>query len=540
MKTNLPVTQVERSFPKGRYIVSRTDLKGITTYANDTFIEVSGFSSEELIGKNHNVVRHPDMPPAAFAYLWDTLKDGRPWRGTVKNRCKNGDYYWVDALIVPVRKSNQTVGYMSVRTEPTRQQIAEAETLYRQLQESQASVPQPGAWLRIPLKAKLAALIFLILAAQVIGAAVQMFGPDLGFAPAAIDNTLRVLGVASFAAGVWLFLMQKQIMTIVERIIGRLDRIAQGNLTDTIPLHRVDELGKLNDALVTMQTHLKAMIVEINESAESVGDNASALSVEMEDTRKVADVQAAAVGRIAAAVEQLVTSVNEVADNAQRASRVVDESSTLLDEASRRMVDSQAASQTVLKTVNGAGETMAELFQSIFAIGKITLAIKGIAEQTNLLALNAAIEAARAGESGRGFAVVADEVRKLAETATKQTAEISASVTEIQRITQIAVTGMEAAGTHVASTDSAMIQARAGLDTVSEHGNEVVAISRQIADGTRQQSAAGNEIAAQLDEIVGGIEQTSASLNGVTLKAALMKDSSAQLRQLIGYFQFKN
>ena len=73
MKTNLPVTQLERPFPQGRYIVSRTDLKGITTYANDTFIEVSGFSSEELVGKNHNVVRHPDMPPAAFAYLWDTL-----------------------------------------------------------------------------------------------------------------------------------------------------------------------------------------------------------------------------------------------------------------------------------------------------------------------------------------------------------------------------------------------------------------------------------------------------------------------------------
>ncbi len=538
MKTNLPVTQLERPFPQGRYIVSRTDLKGITTYANDTFIEVSGFSSEELVGKNHNVVRHPDMPPAAFAYLWDTLKDGRPWRGTVKNRCKNGDYYWVDALVVPVRKNNQTVGYMSVRTEPTRQQIAEAESLYQQLQESRASVPQPSAWMRIPLKAKLGALIFLILAAQVIGAVVNMFGPDLGFASVAIDFTLRLLGFASFAAGVWLFLMQKQVMTIVERIIGRLDHIAQGDLTDTIPLHRVDELGKLNDALVTMQTHLKAMIAEINESAEAVGDNASSLSIEMEDTRKVADVQANAVSRIAAAVEQLVTSVNEVAENAQRASRVVDESSTLLDEASRRMVESQAASQSVLKTVNGAGETMAELFQSIFAIGKITQAIKGIAEQTNLLALNAAIEAARAGESGRGFAVVADEVRKLAETATKQTAEISTSVNEIQRITQIAVTGMAAAGSQVAATDSAMIEARSGLDTVSKHGNEVVAISHQIADGTRQQSAAGNEIAAQLDGILGGIEQTSASLNGVTLKAARMKDSSARLRQLIGYFQF--
>jgi len=539
MKTNLPVSQVERPFPKGRYIVSRTDLKGIITYANDTFIEISGFSSEELLGKNHNLVRHPDMPPAAFAYLWDTLKDGRPWRGTVKNRCKNGDYYWVDALVVPMRKNNQTIGYMSVRTEPSRQQIAEAENLYRQLKESKASVPQPTAWMRIPLKAKLAWLVFLVLAGQVIGGVVHWFGPALGLAPVAIDVTLQVLGVTSFAAGVWLFLLQKQIMTIVERIIGRLDHIAQGNLTDTIPLHRVDELGKLNDSLVTMQTHLKAMIAEINESAESVGDNAAALSAEMEDTRKVADIQASAVGRIAAAVEQLVTSVNEVAEDAQRASRVVDESSTLLVEASRRMIESQAASQNVLSTVNAAGETMAELFQSIFAIGKITQAIKGIAEQTNLLALNAAIEAARAGESGRGFAVVADEVRKLAETATKQTVEISASVNEIQRITQIAVTGMEAAGNHVASTDAAMIQAHAGLDTVSEHGNEVVSISRHIADATRQQSAVGNEIAAQLDGIMGGIKKTSISINGVSQKAVRMKDSSAQLRQLISYFQFK-
>ena len=112
MKTNLPVTQTELPFPRGRYIVSRTDLKGIITYANDTFVDISGFTRDELIGKNHNLVRHPDVPPQAFAWLWDTIKEGRPWRGTVKNRAKNGDYYWVDALVVPVRKNSVTVGYM--------------------------------------------------------------------------------------------------------------------------------------------------------------------------------------------------------------------------------------------------------------------------------------------------------------------------------------------------------------------------------------------------------------------------------------------
>ena len=127
MKTNLPITQNEVPFPKGRYIVSRTDLKGIITYADDTFVDISGFTREELIGKNHNVVRHPEMPAAAFQDLWDTNKAGRPWRGMVKNRCKNGDYYWVDALVVPVRKNGETTGYMSVRHPPTRQQIAVAD-----------------------------------------------------------------------------------------------------------------------------------------------------------------------------------------------------------------------------------------------------------------------------------------------------------------------------------------------------------------------------------------------------------------------------
>jgi len=140
MKINLPVTQIERPFPKGTRIVSKTDLKGITTYVNDGFVEMSGFTREELIGKNHNVVRHPDMPPQAFKWLWDTLKAGLPWRGIVKNRCKNGDHYWVNALVVPVLSKGSIVGYMSVRRAPTRQQIEEAEALYRKLNETKAPI----------------------------------------------------------------------------------------------------------------------------------------------------------------------------------------------------------------------------------------------------------------------------------------------------------------------------------------------------------------------------------------------------------------
>jgi aerotaxis receptor len=538
MKINLPITQVEVPFPKGRYIVSRTDLKGITTYANDTFVDISGFSRDELIGKNHNVVRHPDMLPGAFAWLWDTIKEGRPWRGIVKNRAKNGDFYWVDALVVPVLKNDQAIGYMSVRTEPTRQQISDAEALYQQLKEGKATIPKPSAWMRISLKAKLNGFVLWLIAAQGVGAAVHLFGPSMGLSNGTVELTLQLLGASSVIAGVWLLAVQTQMMTIINRIIGRLDNIAQGDLTDPIPLHRVDELGRLNDSLVTMQTHLKAMMAEIAESAEQVGTNADVLSAEMEQTRKVTNIQSDAASSIAAAVEQLVVSVNEIADSAQQASQAVDASHGLLNEASLRMSESQEASQNVVTTVNGAGQTMAELFQSISAIHRVSQVIRAIADQTNLLALNAAIEAARAGESGRGFAVVADEVRKLAESASKQTSEITASVQEIQRITQIAVSTMEAAGSHVASADTAASAARAGLNAVSRHGEQVESISRHIADGTRQQSAAGNEIANKVEGIVGGIDQTASTIAEVTKKTDQMKETSSRLRELIAYFRF--
>lgn len=144
MKVNRPVTNHEIQMKKGQILVSRTDLKGILTYANDEFIAISGYSSEELIGKNHNIVRHPDMPPAAFDDLWLTLKTLRSWRGIVKNRTKSGDYYWAKTNVMPVFKNGKVHEYLSVRRAPSCEQIEQAEQLYKRLNTLKTTVSPIG------------------------------------------------------------------------------------------------------------------------------------------------------------------------------------------------------------------------------------------------------------------------------------------------------------------------------------------------------------------------------------------------------------
>ncbi len=138
MRVNMPVTNVEVPLKESSMIVSKTDLKGQITYINRDFLEISGFTEQELIGASHNIVRHPDMPPEAFEDFWTTLKAGRPWIGLVKNRCKNGDYYWVEAHAAPLIENGQVAGYVSVRKKPSRHQVEQAEQVYRLFREKKA------------------------------------------------------------------------------------------------------------------------------------------------------------------------------------------------------------------------------------------------------------------------------------------------------------------------------------------------------------------------------------------------------------------
>lgn len=124
------VTDKEAPYPEGRLIVSRTDTSGNITQLNQSFIDMSGYSREELLGAPHYILRHPDMPPAAFKDLWLTIERGDKWHGYVKNLRKDGGFYWVYATVIPNVRNGQIVGYTSVRRKPSRTRVKECETLY--------------------------------------------------------------------------------------------------------------------------------------------------------------------------------------------------------------------------------------------------------------------------------------------------------------------------------------------------------------------------------------------------------------------------
>jgi methyl-accepting chemotaxis protein len=266
MKNNQPVTQNEREMKEGSILVSRTNLKGILTYCNEDFIELSGFTEKELIGKNHNIVRHPDMPPAAFADLWKTVKSGRPWHGVVKNRCKNGDYYWVTANVIPIIQQGKVVEYMSVRTKPSRATINRAEELYRQMNSGE-KLKRPGLFKRlgkritdIHLSTKISLGIASAIIMQIVIDAVIAKGitwTHLGIS----------LGVGAFSVMVLSLLVSRTFKKRLNEVSRKLRQMASGEYFDWVSIDSEDEIGQLQEAVRMAQTRLGFDVMDAREKA---------------------------------------------------------------------------------------------------------------------------------------------------------------------------------------------------------------------------------------------------------------------------------
>ncbi len=531
MKTNLPVSGIEFPYPKGKILVSKTDLKGAITYANDAFIEVSGFAKEELYGKSHNVVRHPDMPPAAFADLWSKAKDGQPWRGMVKNRRKNGDHYWVDATVVPIRKNGQTIGYMSVRKEPSRQQIDAADQLYRKALNGEAKLGNPRYYefiYRFSFGTRYAAFTVFFVALM---AAVAVAGLR-GMTEVAVGLVLAgaALGIASIV------FMERSMCRHLRLAVGFFDQIAQGNLNNDISVTGTDVAGQVLASLAYTQTHLRVIIDEIALASTLQQKRCNELEAEVARVAAHSEAQQDRVAQVSAAMEEVSVSVTEVANSADNAAESAKSTLAIVQEGSVQMTRSMDSVARVVQTVQSSSATIDELSQAIVKIGTVTGVIKEIADQTNLLALNAAIEAARAGEQGRGFAVVADEVRKLAERTASSTADIARIVGELTHTTSTAVAAMDGTVREVGDGIKLLQESSQSFEKIklaSEHVNDAAS---HIASAAQEQSVATEEVAQNMEQISALIEESGASIVQVKQSVGELAATAEELHELVGHF----
>ncbi|TFW22287.1 methyl-accepting chemotaxis protein [Duganella callida] len=524
MRVNTPVTSNEYLMEDGRTIVSSTDLQGNINYANPYFIEVSGFTEEELIGAPQNIVRHPDMPAEAFADLWATIRSGMPWTGLVKNRCKNGDFYWVLANVTPVIENGKPVGYLSVRTKPSRQQVREADALYREIKGGNPRRLRivNGRAISTGLAARLRETMRMSLATQIAAATSLLVGvlALLSIMLLAMDDATAVkahgwLGAAAVAAMLGMLAFGRSLYANVALPLRQATRCARmmagGDLTASIDVRRDDEVGQLLAALRQTNINLHSIIGdvranfdEISVATGEIADGNMDLSGRTESQASSLQQTASSMEQLTATVQQSATSVASANELAERAREVATQGGSIVSQVVSTMGDISTSSNKILDIIG---------------------LIDGIAFQTNILALNAAVEAARAGEQGRGFAVVASEVRGLAQR----------SATAAKEIKELIDNSLEKVQAGTALTNSAGVT----MNEVIESVCRVSKVMGEISDSTREQSCGigqVNDAVIKIDDIT---QQNAALVEQAAAAAGNLAQQTRCVSQAMAVFKLQ-
>jgi aerotaxis receptor len=518
MRVNLPVTNNEYDYPGEELLMSTTDSKGVMTHCNEAFARVSGYSMNELMGQPHNLIRHPDMPPEAYKDLWATIGRGRNWTGIVKNRRKNGDYYWVRANVTPMMVNGKPRSYMSVRVKPTREEVRAAEALYARIKEDRergamhfylhAGRVRYLGWRNVLAKRRrasptqrLAAMMFPLLAVALAPGLMGWAGTEVLVAQALL------LLVTAAAVLRW---FHRRITAPLEVVGELLTDISGCDLTrPQAPPQANDRVSQLIERLQRIHLNLRAVVGDAREEIKSFSIISEEIAQGAQNLSERTESQASSLEQTAASMEQLSSTVRQSADTTQQ---VLSESEHSADLA-RRGGAAVAEVSTVVQSIE----------QSSRKMGQIISTIEGIAFQTNILALNAAVEAARAGEQGRGFAVVASEVRALAQRSAAAAGEIKGLIGE--------------SGAHIERGAGQMQSAGQTIEQVVQSVAHVNALMGQIGVATREQSigiSQVNEAVTDLDRVT---QQNAALVEESAASARTMSDNAGVLQRTLDVFR---
>ncbi|ENX4470701.1 methyl-accepting chemotaxis protein [Enterobacter roggenkampii] len=485
------VTQIEYPLDDDTTLMSTTDVHSYITHANDTFVQVSGYQLDELTGQPHNMVRHPDMPKAAFADMWYTLQQGEPWSGIVKNRRKNGDHYWVRANAVPMVRRGQVTGYMSIRTRATAEEIAAVEPLYRALNDGRCKkrihkgLVVGKGWLgklpAMPLRWRVRSVMAVLFA----GLAATLAATSAGWLPLAAAAVVMLMGTLLF---------EQQIVRPIENVARQALKVATGERNSVQHLNRSDELGLTLRAVGQLGLMCRWLINDVSSQVVSVRDGSDRLAQGNEDLND-------RTRQTVANVQQTVATMNQMAASVQSNSETAAEVDKLSVAASSAATKGGNAMQTVVKTMD-------DIADSTQRIGSITSLINDIAFQTNILALNAAVEAARAGEQGKGFAVVAGEVRHLA-------SRSASAANDIRKL-------IDASASKVQSGSEQVHAAGRTMDDIVVQVKNVTQLIAQISHATSEQATGLSELTRAVAE-----------LDSITQKNADLVEESAHISAMV-------
>jgi aerotaxis receptor len=494
MRQNLPVTQRDHPLPADATLMSTTDPAGRITYANAAFIAASGFESAELEGQPHNIVRHPDMPPAAFADMWATLKGGESWTALVKNRRKNGDHYWVRANATPLQRGGQTTGYLSVRTTPSQQEVAQAEALYARMRDGGAAHLRlhkgvlvsrhrwaPGTWLKTAsVRSRVAlGLVGVVAGGTAAAAATGLSGAALGAVGGALVTSTAL-------AGWWI---HHQVVAPLQALQRHAQRVANGE-PEAQRVDRVDEIGMAFRSVNQLGLMLRWIMADVTEQVATF----------MQASREISQGS----NDLSARTEQAAANLQQTASSMEQMSETVQRNSDTSGQAAQLASDATAAAQQSKQAVERVDTTMRGITSSSQRITDIIGVIDGIAFQTNLLALNAAVEAARAGEQGRGFAVVAGEVRGLAQRSAEAARQIAKLISDSSERVQEGARETAAAGSAMEGMLLQVNQMRELIDRIS-------LASREQSIGIDQVNTAVSQLDHHTQQNAALVEQSAAA-----------------------------